>query len=233
MSYPQPEDSIDFHTHGAQPLEGVFQVETIMTHESRIPEDIPGIAFTCGIHPWYLDESNHDTFLASIVKIAADPLIIAVGEAGFDKIKGPSMDLQRKTFEEQVIIAEELKKPVIIHCVRSWDELLRAHKRLKPGMNWLVHGFRGNKDLAMQLISKGMYISFWFDFILKPGSSELVRSLPNERIFLETDGADVDIRDIYKKVSDDLGIPIEKLKKILYSNFIEFFRTDLNNLTTE
>jgi TatD DNase family protein len=226
MRYPQPGDFIDFHTHGAQTRKGIFQVETIMTHEERLPEDIPGLAFTYGIHPWYLNESNHDQYLVSVIKIAADPNVIAVGEAGFDKIKGPSMDLQRKTFEEQVIIAEELKKPLIIHCVRSWDELLKTNKKHKPKMNWAVHGFRGNKDLAMQLISKGMYLSFWFDFIVKPESSGLVRSLPKERIFLETDGADVDIKHIYNKVSADLGNTADELKKQTFSNFNNFFNVN-------
>lgn len=223
MNLPGTDDYIDIHTHGATPVHGLFSVEVLMAHEERIPEKTPGLAFTYGIHPWYLDESNHNRLLASVIKTAADVLVIAVGEAGFDKIKGPSMDLQRKTFEEQVIIAEELKKPVVIHCVRAWDELLRAHKRLHPKLPWLVHGFRGNKDLAMQLISKGMYISFWFEFILKPESSELVRSLPKDRIFLETDGAEVDIRDIYNKVSGDLGLELNGLKKLILDNFKRFF----------
>ena len=228
MNYPQPEDFIDLHTHGAQPLQGVFQVETIMSHEARIPEETPGLTFTYGIHPWYLDESNHDRLLASVIKTAANPLIIAVGEAGFDKIKGPSMDLQRKTFEEQVIIAGELNKPVIIHCVRAWDELLRANKKLNPKMSWLVHGFRGNKDLAMQLISKGMYLSFWFDFVMKPETADLLKSLPDDKIFLETDGADIDIRDIYYKVSNDLGIELDGFKKLMLDNFKRFF--NINSL---
>jgi TatD DNase family protein len=223
MNYPQPGDYIDLHTHGARPVKGVFQVETIMAHEERIPEKTTDLAFTYGIHPWYLDESNHNRLLASVIKTAADPLVIAVGEAGFDKIKGPSMDLQRKTFEEQVIIAEELNKPVVIHCVRAWDELLRVHKRLHPKLPWLVHGFRGNKDLAMQLISKGMYISFWFEFILKPESSELVRSLPKEKIFIETDGAEVDIKEIFKKVSGDLGLGLDGFKKLILKNYKMFF----------
>jgi TatD DNase family protein len=223
MNLPGTDDYIDIHTHGAKPVTGLFSVEVLMAHEARIPEKTPGLAFTYGIHPWYLDESNHNRLLASVIKTAADPLVIAVGETGFDKIKGPSMDLQRKTFEEQIIIAEELKKPVVIHCVRAWDELLRAHKRFHPKLPWLVHGFRGNKDLAMQLISKGMYISFWFEFILKPESSELVGSLPKERIFLETDGAEVDIRDIYNKVSNDLGLGLNGLKKLILNNYKVFF----------
>ena len=226
MNLPGKDDYIDIHTHDASPVKGVFSVEVLMAHKEREPENIPGILFTCGIHPWHLDESSHNRLIASVIKLTAHPSVIAVGETGFDKIKGPSLDLQRKTFEEQVIIAEELNKPVIIHCVRAWDELLREHKKFNPRMPWLVHGVRGKPDLAMQLISKGMYISFWFDFILKPESSQLVKSLPVERIFLETDGADVDIRDIYNKVSADLGITADELKKQIFSNFYNFFNVN-------
>jgi len=226
MNLPGTDDYIDIHTHGAKTVAGRFSVEVLMAHEGKLPTETPGLAFTYGIHPWYLDESNHNTLLTSVIKTVSNPLIIAIGEAGFDKIKGPSMELQRKTFEEQVIIAEELKKPLVIHCVKAWDELLRTNKKFNPKMPWLVHGFRGNKDLAMQLINKGMYISFWYDFIIKPESSDLVRSLPQEKIFLETDGADVDIKDIYNKVSADLEITVEKLKKILHSNYNDFFRIE-------
>ncbi len=223
MNLPARDDYIDIHTHDARPVPGVFSIEVLMAHEGRKPADVRGITYTYGIHPWYLNESNHDELIASVIKLAANPSVIAVGEAGFDKIKGPSPELQRKTFEEQVIIAEEHGKPVVIHCVRAWDELLREHKRLHPRMPWLVHGFRGKKDLADQLISKGMYLSFWFDFILKPESSELLRNLPKEKIFLETDGAEVDIKDIYNKVSKDFEVTVDDLKNMIFNNFIKFF----------
>jgi TatD DNase family protein len=224
MALPAAEDYIDIHTHGACQVAGIFSVEVLMAHEGKEPEDLPGLAYTYGIHPWYLDESGHDTLISSVKKITANPLVIAVGEAGFDKIKGPSMELQRKTFEEQVLIAEEYKKPVVVHCVRAWDELLAVNKKMRPRMPWLVHGFRGKRDLAFQLIEKGMYLSFWFDFILKPESSQLVRSLPADRIFLETDGSGVDIKDIYNKVSSDLGLTVNKLKSQILLNFIEFLK---------
>lgn len=224
MIFPRESDFIDIHTHDAQHREGVFSVDVLMAHENRLPEKIPGILFTYGIHPWHLNAGNHDQLMASLMKNAENPLVIAVGEAGFDRIKGPDMELQRRTFREQAAVSEERGKPLVVHCVRAWDELLAEHKRIKPQMPWLVHGFRGKKDLAKQLVSKGMYISFWFDYILKPDSSDLVRSVPKERIFLETDGADVDIRDIYNKVSADLGISVYELKERIRNNFIDFFR---------
>ena len=90
-------------------------------------------------------------------------------------------------------------------------------------MPWMIHGFRGNKELAKQLLSKGMHLSFWFDYVLRPESTELLKSLPPDRIFLETDGADIDIRIIYEKVARDLDMPVDKLKSIVLSNFNDFF----------
>lgn len=223
MNLPGKDDYIDIHTHGAEPAEGIFSVENLMAHERRAPEKIPGMAYTIGIHPWYLNESNHNSLIAKVITMVSDPFIIAVGEAGFDKIKGPSADLQRKTFEEQVYISEEQRKPLVIHCVRAWEELTGVHKKLKPEMPWLVHGFRGKKELAMQLISRNMYLSFWFDFIVRPESSELVRSLPKEKIFIESDGAGVNIRDLYTKVAADLGLVSEELKAQILKNFKQFF----------
>ena len=224
MNLPVPEDYIDIHTHdGAVTDPGIFTVISLMAHEGKQPVNIKSVAYTFGIHPWFLTESSHDLQIAEVIEAAIDPSVIAIGEAGFDRLKGPSPDLQRRTFEEQVSVAEEHNKPVVIHCVRAWDELLQAHKRLKPSKPWMVHGFRGNKELAAQLISKNMFLSFWFDFIIRPEAAKLIKNLPAERIFLETDGSGVDIRDIYIKVSADLEITVNKLKRIIYKNFVDLF----------
>ena len=224
MYLPQNGDYIDIHIHGGAPASGIFILESLMAHEKKLPSEVQGIAYTFGIHPWFLNEQNYKQLIASVKNSVRHPGIIAIGEAGFDRLRGPSAELQRKVFEEQITISEELNKPVVIHCVRGWDELLSVHKKLKPKMQWLIHGFRGNVELASQLLSKGMFLSFWFDFVLRPESAGLLRALPEDRIFLETDGADVDIRDIYKKVADDKGIPVEELKRMILCNYKEFFR---------
>jgi TatD DNase family protein len=232
MNLPQSGDYIDIHTHGGKPLDGIFYIETLMAHEAKIPEDIPEQACTVGIHPWFLTEKNHRQQITSVENSAHLPNILAIGEAGFDKLRGPSLELQRKVFEEQVRIAELHSKPVIIHCVRAWDKLMASHKKLKPVTPWLIHGFRGNKELAGQLLSKGMYLSCWFDFVIRPESANLLQTLPKDRIFLETDGADIDIRDIYRKVATDLDLTIDELKAVISNNFNLFFNIK-STLTTE
>ena len=223
MHFPQAGDYIDIHVHDGKPSAGLFILESLMAHEEKMPEALSGVSYTYGIHPWFLNEENHKQLLLSVEKTVCNPEVIAVGEAGFDRLKGPSAELQRKVFEEQVIISEEIKKPVIIHCVRSWDELLAAKKKLKPRMPWLIHGFRGNQELAGQLLSKGMYLSFWFEFVLRPESGNLLRNMPNDRFFLETDGADVDIRAIYQKVATDRSQNVDVLKSDILNNYKAFF----------
>jgi TatD DNase family protein len=223
MNLPQPGDYIDIHVHGGTPVSGIFLLESLMAHEEKKPSEVPGVAYTYGVHPWFLNEGNYAQQLNSVRQMANLSDVIAIGEAGFDRIKGPTPDLQRKAFSEQIIISEEFKKPVVIHCVRAWDELLAAHKKLKPKMQWLVHGFRGNAVLATQLLAKGMYLSFWFNFVISPESGKLLKQLPADRIFLETDGADIDIRNIYEKVAVDLDLPVEELKSVILNNFNTFF----------
>jgi TatD DNase family protein len=223
MNLPQPGDYIDMHTHGGKPSDGNFLIESLMAHEGELPQDISGVTYTYGIHPWFLTEENHEQLLNSVKNSVSYPNMSAIGEAGFDKLRGPSPELQMEVFKKQVAIAESFGKPVIIHCVKAWDELLSAKKNLKPRTPWMIHGFRGSVEMARQLLSKGMHLSFWFDYVMRSESADLMRSLPHNRIFLETDGADIDIRIIYEKVARDLSISVDELKSIVLVNFNEFF----------
>jgi TatD DNase family protein len=223
MNRPKAGDYIDIHNHDSQSHEGVFTLDTLMAHEGRVPVTREGICYSAGIHPWFLTESNQMQLIDIISEIADNKDVIAIGEAGYDKLRGPSLSLQESVFEQQVRISEKYEKPLVIHCVRAWDELLASHKKMKPSMPWMIHGFRGKKELGKQLITRGMYLSFWFDFILRPESAELLKSLPPERIFLETDGSGVSIKDIYGKVAGDMGIGVDELKRIILVNFNKFF----------
>jgi len=223
MNIPATGDYIDIHTHGAVTAAGIFSVEVLMAHELRIPEINEGISYTAGIHPWFLDADVHDRQLTYVSELAAGGQIVAVGEAGFDKLKGPDADLQKRAFYEQAAISEKYNLPVVIHCVKAWDELLSAHHELNPSMPWMVHGFRGNPQLATQLLKRGFYLSFWFSFITTPQALPLLKSIPADRMFLETDGSGEDIAAIYRTVSSGLGIEEEKLKEGMRDNYLRFF----------
>ncbi len=230
MNFPSPEDFIDIHNHGGIPGPGRFTVENLMAHEDRVPDNRSGIAYTYGIHPWHVTSESSRHQLEKVGKFAHSDNVIALGEAGFDRLRGPDQDLQREVFTDQVKISSDAGKPLFIHCVKAWDELLEVHKMMNPARPWIIHGFRGKRELALQLISKGMYISFWFDFIIRPESEGLVKSVPAERIFLETDGSDVPIVSIYEKVAHDLGITNAGLKEQIHNNYSGLFGRSHNNI---
>ena len=228
MIVPKKDDYIDIHNHDVIKRQGVFCVDNIMAHEKRIPDLSSGMVYSIGIHPWFLTEDNFDSFLERVRLCSESSDIIAIGEAGFDKLRGPSMELQRKAFEAQVLIADKTEKPLFIHNVRAFDELMFEYKKLKPRSIWIVHGFQGKKELAQQLLSKGIYLSLWADFVLNRNADSIVKYIPRNRLFLETDAFDVDIRDIYLKVSAILEIQVIELKSIIYNNY----RTVFGNINT-
>lgn len=223
MNLPGEYDFINFHDHGSLYSEGVFTIDNIMVHEGREPSRNEGITFSVGAHPWFLNDDNFDRLLLKVKDFSTHLNVAAIGETGFDKLKGPLPEMQMKAFEIHAEIAEKRGKPLIIHCVKAWEEIIQAKKRINPDVPWIIHGFKGKKDLALQLTDKGFYLSAWVEWAIRPVSSETLNAIPFDRLFLETDGFDIDIEPVYKVVASYLKISVEQLKKRTYQNFMKVF----------
>lgn len=224
MNRPRLRDYINIHDHGANSDPGTFTIDNIMVHEGRTPSDLEGVAFTVGAHPWFLNEQNVTGMLERVSVLSAYGNVIAIGETGFDRLKGPSLELQRAAFRKHVEISELAGLPLFIHCVRSYDEILSEIKQLRPVMPWIMHGFRGKAELALQLTGKGIYLSPWIEWAIKPESAETLKSIPKEMLFLETDGFDIGIEPVYEVVASHLGVTKETLRKQVYINFKQVFK---------
>jgi TatD DNase family protein len=215
---------IDFHTHQT-PADTVTSVRSLLiTEVEKLTEhDL----FSIGIHPWYLEDIDLKTQLLELELLLKRNNIIAIGEIGIDKVKGATIEKQIEAFEKQVLIAEKLQKPVIIHCVRAWTELLESRKRLKPTTPWAIHGFRGQSELAKMLLNNGLYLSFGPETLnASEGLQEAIRSTPLNRIFIETDEADVSLKYLYTTVSKIKSVTFRDLNEQINYNFAEFFRKD-------
>ena len=223
MIFPSEEDYIDIHTHGSTPQKGVFTIASLMAHEGITPASVGGVAYSVGVHPWYVTKANSAVQLKFVERCASHQSVAAIGEAGIDKPKGTAPKLQIEVLEQQILIAEQVKKPLIIHCVKAWNELFAAHRKMKPQMAWIIHGFMGKKELAQRLISNGIYLSPWCQLALKPHSAQLLRSIPLNRLFLETDGSQVDIKDVYHKTAANLSISVDELKRNIAANYKKIF----------
>jgi TatD DNase family protein len=158
--------------------------------------------FSAGIHPWNPDTNK----ILELKELAKSKNVVAIGETGLDKLKN-DFEIQKQLFKIQIQIAEETGKPIIIHCVRAWDELLEIKRHMKPSVSWVIHGFRGGEKLARQLMNAGMYLSFGKNF----NPESLRKAWEERRLFTETDDNGLNIRNIYDNISKSLNISNEEL----------------------
>lgn len=198
----------DIHTHrfGEHPEEFILSCHP---KSGIIPDK--AVYLSAGIHPWFIaDEDDLVRQEAWLARQAADKRVIAIGEAGLDKRCDTPWSLQIKAFRVVIQTAEEAKKPLIIHCVKSANELISLKKEYNPAMPWIIHGFRGKKELAESLIAHGFYLSFGEHF-----QEEALRCVPADKLLLETDESLASIELTYSKVSMLRGISSHELQATL------------------
>jgi TatD DNase family protein len=225
MPIPVEGDLINIHTHDSVHEGGVFAVENLMIHEGRMPDDSAD-AFSVGIHPCFLTKEEYAEQLALLAVMAADERVVAVGEAGYDRRKGPEMGLQQEAFEAQARLADELCKPLMIHCVKGWDELWVSRHRLKPRMPWIIHGFNGSLEQARQLVAGGMLLSLWVKSVLNGALDSVLTEIPTAKVFLETDGFEIPLRTLYGRAAEARGVSAGFLASAIHSNYKTVFLPD-------
>ena len=146
--------------------------------------------------------------------------VIFVGESGLDKSVQNDFDEQVRIFKAQAFMAEEYQKPLIIHCVRAYYEILGIHKKNRPAVPWIFHGYSGNHEITKQLLREGVYFSFGAGlFNTESKVADSFQLIPVEKMYFETDELAMDIRDIYEKGAYLKNISTEKLKQLIWENF--------------
>jgi TatD DNase family protein len=210
---------IDFHSHQAEGQEHTLVIKNLFAGE-EVPLSVPsGIYYSVGIHPWYLTEENAAEMMAALKNTLGHLRVIAVGEAGFDPMRGPSKKIQYDVFIYQAQLAKEFNKPVVIHAVRAWDVLRTAKKEVNPSVRWVIHGFRGKAKLASELVSENFMISLGFEGI----SPEVVEAAGMNNILLETDDSGRSISSVYSHFTVIIGIGHNELTDRLRDNFNSCF----------
>jgi TatD DNase family protein len=180
----------DAHTHhSGLAREGVYA-------QYNVRQDFGAVHQACsmGLHPWYLQDND----ITALEPYAASPLVKAIGECGLDKITATPWNLQLAVFRAQVQLAMSLQKPLIIHCVRAFNEVLQVLKEEQVNVPVIFHGFNRKRELAEQLFDAGYYLSFGAALLQPDSNAAAVWSAaPAEQVFLETDDAPQDIETIY------------------------------------
>ena len=206
---------IDFHTHSQGGGGDTVAVRNLMAGD-EVPSDFPAnTLFSAGIHPWQLTDDNLENLQTELLLTAAHPHVVMIGEAGFDRLRGAQGEVQYRAFLFQANIAGEMGRPVVIHCVRGWDELRRAHREVKPGRPWIIHGFRGSGSLAASLAEEG----FWFSLGAKGLTTEVLQSVYHEKLLLETDESGQSIAEVYRLFEAAAGYDEQRAESLVRNNF--------------
>lgn len=207
----------DIHTHRL-PV-GSEEVAIVNTIVGVAGEEQPlSVLQSVGIHPWYLGVDEEQLFTA-FASLASLPRVVAIGEAGLDKLVPTPLKRQQEIFKRLTLFAEQADRPLLIHCVKAWDELMAIKKEVNPHVAWIIHGFRGNGQLAKQLVGQGFYLSFGERF-----NPEALHEAWPHRLFAETDNSDVTIRSVYCRIAEALALPLDVVAFRLAQNVQATFR---------
>ncbi len=173
--------TVDFHTHR---LPECANAELLLSTATPPPRPV---RYSLELHPWHLPAVFSG--LPSDWKSMAEKAD-AIGEIGLDRLRGPDLSVQRRYLTEALNVAAELRKPVVLHCVRAWQELRLA---LRPftGLRCLYHGFRGSPAFLAELEEYGFFIASAFPEALRGG----------RRIGLESDDGPLDINAVYDRAA--------------------------------
>ena len=212
----------DVHTHLLKDKPDTNAVLNVFWQDlSDLPENQP---FSLSAHPWYLDTYSAAEFEQKLQTHIDNPLFMAVGECGLDKNTAFNPDFQISVLNEQYKFAEKSGRPMIIHCVRSFELLLKWQNGKQVKL--LVHGFNRKIELLRELIKAGFYLSFGAALYEdKTSLNAALVECPPDRLFLETDDQEkYSIEDIYKKAASILEVDIEKLKAQILENRTTFFK---------
>jgi TatD DNase family protein len=198
----------DFHHHHH------FENEVGIYNLGFLENRIAGF-FSAGIHPNRCTEVTDEHFVW-LSEISKNPNCLAIGECGLDGLINGNDQIQEALFQHQIELANERNKPLIIHCVRRFSQLIHFQKLARVPM--VIHGFNKRKSIGDELQKHDFYLSFGKSVLQNVNLQEFVKYFPTEKLFLETDAEDFNIELLYLKVAELKGIKMGTLIQQIEKN---------------
>ncbi|WP_265426602.1 TatD family hydrolase [Chryseobacterium sp. YIM B08800] len=200
-------DFFDFHHHKKNISKGIYNL--------GYGETPPEFQYSIGIHPqdiqWENIESQFNWLNSTITENC-----FAIGECGLDGLISMEQKIQEQVFKKQIAISNEFKKPLIIHCIRKFYEVISFRKMADQPM--IIHGFNKKQSIADDLLKNKFYLSFGKAVLYNLSLQNVLKRTPLEKIFLETDNEDFNIEELYIKVSELKRISLERLNEQISEN---------------
>ncbi|WP_426475412.1 TatD family hydrolase [Chryseobacterium balustinum] len=200
-------DFFDFHYHKKNTSKGIYNLE--------YGETPAGFPYSIGIHPQDIQfesiECQFDWLKSNITENC-----FAIGECGLDGLISTEQKIQEQVFKRHIEISNEFKKPLIIHCVRKFYEVISFRKIANQPM--IIHGFNKKQSIADDLLKNKFYLSFGKPVLYNLSLQNVLKTTPLDKIFLETDNEDFNIEELYVKVSELKGISLERFNEQILEN---------------
>ncbi len=217
---------INIHTHNHIRNQEILEIQSLYHTQANSITKYPGCLFSIGIHPWHTKDINLGKEIDRIKKNANSKNVVAIGECGLDKLKGADIEVQIEIFKSHALIAEEQNKPLIIHCVHAYQEIISMHQQIGPAAPWIIHDFNKNETLANQLIKNGFILSFGKSLIdKKPSIFKIFAEIKESDFFLETDEKiGINLKQIYEQAANIMNLPLDRLSEIIKFNFEKCFK---------
>jgi len=210
---------INLHTHKFSNLSDV--IEVVNQYPWKFDASISN--YSIGIHPWFIDRNRLDRDLEIVKEKLQLSECLALGECGLDKRIEIPMELQISVFKRQLEIVNQTNKPIVLHCVAAYDEVIAIKKKMKIENPMLIHGFSKNEQVAKSLLNNGFYLSFGKYLLRNPDLEKVFTFAPENQILLETDTIEESIYQVYEKAASIKGISVEDMKAIVFTNFSRIF----------
>lgn len=211
---------INLHTHQ---INSGTNIQILNVFAQNLPFSMTDQFFSAGLHPWHIGKVDPDNCLLAIEKATVHENLLAIGECGLDRSIEEVFAVQELYFKRQVKIAEKYHKPLIIHCVRAYPDLIRMKKELKSDLPWIIHGYNGNLETTKSLNRHDFYFSVGESFLTDERKRESFLEIPLDHLFFETDDSEISIQKIYLFAAQILKTNEDLLTTAIFTNFKAIF----------
>ena len=214
---------INIHTHEVSKHEG-FAIQSLYQDFESMNTLL---FYSIGLHPRFIQSDTYQQEFEKIKLLSQKENVIAIGECGLDRLSSTDFKLQEKVFIEHINLANQIAKPIIIHCVRAHRETLQLLKTYKVNVPVIFHGYNNNEQIAQQIIQEKYMLSFGKS-LFNTSIETLFSKMPLDKLFLENDNGEKDIKEVYDQACKIKNISLEQLSLQMKKNCLRVFNKTIN-----
>lgn len=188
----------DCHTHRRDATDAIISIGISDNTDNQH-------LYSVAIHPWEAAKAT-PADMEHVAALAQQSDTVMIGECGIDRLCDADIDTQISIFKQHVEISENIRKPLLLHCIKAYSDIIALKKQLRPLQPWIIHGYRGKPSVTEQLLRHGFYISIGEKF-----NTDSLLMIPDDRLLIETDESTLAISDIAEKVAAARHVPVKNV----------------------